>query len=502
MPHRTAQPVSAAPDAMHHEGRIGIIDIGSNSIRLVIYDGIKRTPKPLYNEKVFCGLGKGLELTGKLNPDAVKCAKQSIARLLTIVRLMDVTELKIMATAAIRDAKDGAVFVDYIEQKHQVHVSVISGKREAQLAASGVMASFFHPQGLVGDMGGGSIELIHLKDKTISQQDTLPIGPLRMIDASGGDRAVMKKLIAKRLDGLKWLSKTKPAAFFAIGGSFRAIARIHMELSDYPLHVIHHYTVRNADLLQLVRRILKMREAQIAKLPQMSSRRVPSMVPTCLILEYLLTKTKVPQVVFSTSGIREGYLHEKLSPYIKAEDPLIGSALELTGKTHAQTGYAKELYHWMSPLFVGEDIAHKRLRMAFCLLSEIGDRMHPEYRAEWAFHHLLQSTLTGVDHRERTMIALALYHRYQIKLKDEFSVLSLVTAHDRLWAKVVGIAGHLAYHLSGAMTGNLAFTRFRRTRGSLSLQLLPEVEDLMSDTIRKRMDGLGDAFKAFSKRRK
>ncbi len=493
---------SPTGEPIKHDGRIGIIDIGSNSIRLVIYDGIKRTPKALYNEKVFCGLGKGLELSGKLNPEGVKQARQSIARLLTVVKLMDVTELKILATAAIRDAKDGAAFVEEIETRHQVHVSVISGKREAQLAALGVMASFYKPHGLVGDMGGGSIELIRLKDQTIHKQDTLPIGPLRMVDASGGDRAKMKKLIHKRLGELTWLSQHRSPVFYAIGGSFRAIARIHMELSMYPLHVIHHYAVSNTELLQMVRYILSLRDAQIAKLPSLSSRRAASMVPTCLVLEYLLTRTKVGQVIFSTSGIREGYLHDKLTPYVKAEDPLIGSAMELAGLTHTQAAYAKELYQWMSPLFALENAEQKRLRLAFCLLSEIGDLMHPEYRAEWAFHHLLQSTLIGVNHRERTLIALALYHRYQVKLKDEFSVLSLVEPKDRLWAKVAGGAAHLAYHLSGAMPNNLAFTKFRRTQAGLKLQLLPEVADLMSDTIRKRMDGLGDAFKAFSKRRK
>jgi exopolyphosphatase/guanosine-5'-triphosphate,3'-diphosphate pyrophosphatase len=490
------------PTDRPHEGRIGIIDIGSNSIRLVIYSGIKRTPQPLYNEKVFCALGKGLEITGKLNPEGVKLAYASIARLLTIARLMDVVELKILATAAIRDAKDGRTFVETVADKYQVNITVISGKREARLAAAGVMSSFYEPDGLVGDMGGGSIELIRLKDHSTFDQDTLPIGPLRMIDATSGNKVKMQKLITKRLNEITWLAKTKASVFYAIGGSFRALAHIHMEQSSYPLHVLHHYSAKRSEILKLCKHIIPLSEAQISKLPGMAPRRVSSMAPAAMVMQQVLEQSGAGHVIFSTSGIREGYLYEKLSPYLRAEDPLTSSAMQLMQKPSHAHAYAKELFAWAAALFPKEPPALKRLRLAVSILSEIADLMHPEYRADWAFHHVLQSSLTGADHREKVMIALALYHRYKTKLKDEFSVLSLISPADRDWAKLVGTSAHLAYHLSGGMSGNLAFTKLSIKKSALHLYLSSDVEDLMSDAIRKRIDGLGEALKAFSSRAK
>lgn len=498
MPFSLITPGDSPPPERTHSGRIGIIDIGSNSIRLVVYAGIKRTPQPLYNEKVFCELGKGIEINGKLNPDGVKLAKEAIARLLTIARLLDVVELKIIATAAIRDAKDGDDFVSAIEKRYRIKVTVISGKREARLAAGGVMASFYQPEGLVGDMGGGSIELIHVKDQDTGEQDTLPIGPLRMLDATGGNAPKMKKLIGKRIGELKWLPKIKAQTFYAIGGSFRALAHIHMRQTDYPLHVLHNYRAKSSEITKLCRQITAMSPSQILKLPGLAARRAPSMIPAAMVLEQVIEQSGVSQVVFSASGIREGYLYEKLSPYLRAEDPLISSALMLTHKPAIAHAYAKELFVWMQPIFASESPQQRRLRMALCILSEIADRMHPEYRADWAFHHVLQSSLTGVDHREKVMLALALYHRYQTKLKDEFSVLDLISSHDRLWAKLTGISAHLAYHLSGGMSGNLAFTNLTLKRGEVQLYLSSDVEDLMSDSIRKRVEGLGETIKAFS----
>jgi exopolyphosphatase/guanosine-5'-triphosphate,3'-diphosphate pyrophosphatase len=482
-----------------HEGRLGVIDIGSNSIRLVVYDAIKRAPLPLFNEKVFCGLGKGLATSGKLNPDGVKLAESCIARFMALVRIMDVVELQILATAAVRDASDGAAFVETLERKHRIDITVISGKKEARLAAGGVCSSIYSPEGLAGDLGGGSIELIGLEDGVIGEQATLPIGPLRLIDASKGDRDKMRKLISEAIDAERWLEKAHPPHFYAIGGSFRALAHIHMAEEKYPLDIVHHYAIKNGPMRKLLKEIHNASPQEIAKMDGAPAKRAEALIPAALVLEHILDITEPMDVIFSASGIREGYLYEKLSPTLRAEDPLIASCTDMAQQNGRPPGFAHELYDWMSPLFAGESEATKRLRLAACILSEIAWRIHPDYRAEWSFFRVIQSTLSGMSHPERVAMALALYHRYQFKLKHDWEMLGLIRDRDKAWARLVGTAANLAFQISGGRPGHLDKVKLSLLKHEIEVSFGADAQDLMSDAVKKRVDGLGETFKAFAK---
>jgi exopolyphosphatase/guanosine-5'-triphosphate,3'-diphosphate pyrophosphatase len=482
-----------------HEGRLGVIDIGSNSIRLVVYDAIKRAPLPLFNEKVFCSLGKGLATTGKLNPEGVKLAEACIARFLALVRIMDVVELQILATAAVRDATDGAAFVEALERKHRIDITVISGKKEARLAADGVCSSIYMPEGLAGDLGGGSIELIGLDGGNINEQSTLPIGPLRLLDAGKGDKDKMRRLIIDAIDAERWLEKAHPPHFYAIGGSFRALAHIHMAKEAYPLDIVHHYTIKNGAMRKLLKEIHTSSPQEIAKMAGAPAKRAEALIPAALVLEHILDITEPIDVVFSSSGIREGYLFEKLSPSLRSEDPLIASSADMASQNGQAHGFAHELFHWMTPLFTDESGGTKRLRFAACTLSEIAWRIHPEYRAEWLFFRIIQSTLTGLSHPERVTLALALYHRHQFKLKHGWKVLELIREREMTWARLVGTAAGLAFQISGGRAGHLNKAPLSLLKHEIELAFAPEVQDLMSDAVRKRVDGLGEAFKAFAK---
>jgi len=485
-----------------HDGRLGVIDIGSNSIRLVVYDAIKRAPLPLFNEKIFCGLGKGLATSGKLNPEGIKLAEDCIKRFLALVRMMDVVELQILATAAVRDAEDGAAFVEALERKYRINITVISGKKEARLAANGVFSSVYRPEGLAGDLGGGSIELIGLEGGNITEQTTLPIGPLRLFDISKGDKDKMKKLISEAMDAERWLEHAHPPHFYAIGGSFRAIAHIHMAEEKYPLDIVHHYTIKNGPMRKLLKNIMNASPQEIAKMAGAPAKRSEALIPASMVLEHILDLTNPVDIIFSASGIREGYLYEKLSPGLRGEDPLLASCTDLASQSGRVPGFARELFAWMSPLFEEETETDKRLRFAACILSEIAWRIHPEYRAEWSFFRILQSTLTGLAHNERVTLALGVYHRYQFKLKHDWKVLNLVKDRDLAWARTVGTAANLAFQLSGGMAGNLGKVTLSLSKHELEVAFAEEVQDLMSDTIRKRVEGLGDAFRAFSKHSK
>lgn len=480
--------------------RVGIIDIGSNSIRLVIYDQLKRSPVPIYNEKVMCALGKGLATSGVLNPEGVKMARETIRRFLAMGRNMEISALYVIATAAIRDAKDGQDFARELEKSHGIDIEIISGNREARLGAYGVCSSMHQPHGITGDLGGGSFELVLLDGGKIEDHTTLPIGSLRIIDETGGNRDKMKKLVDTHFASLDWLKNKKTENFYAIGGGFRALARMHMEAKNYPLQILHQYEVKTDSLRDFLDDILSAEEKTLRELPGVQPKRVHQLPGAAIILQKIISHTKPDQVIFSGSGIREGYFYEKLSPYTRQQDGLLSSCTEFAVKGGRSTAYANELFNWMRPLIGKESDNDQRLRMAFCLLSNIALHIHNAYRGEWAYHRILQSALSGLSHRERVKLSLAMYHRYNYKMKYDWSSLSLIKEKDRNWALLIGSAANLAYHLTGSIAGNLPATRISVKDGRIKLDLSGVMADTVGQAVEKRLDGLQEAYEAYYKK--
>lgn len=476
--------------------RIGIIDIGSNSIRLVVYNAANRSPVPIYNEKVLCALGKGLANSGVLNPEGVAMGKVALRRFIAMARNMGIATLHVMATAAVRDAKDGKDFTNWVEKIYNVKVDVISGEEEAKLGAFAVCSSIYRPKGITADLGGGSLELVRVDDGKIGGHTSLPLGSLRMIDESKGDRDKLRKLIDKRFSEINWLDDEKTPSVYAIGGSFRAIAKIYMVLNDYPLEILHEYTVDAKNFMIFIKDILAMSNDKLEKLPASSSKRVPALAGAALVLEKLISVSKAQQVVFSASGIREGYVYEKLPLAQRSEDGLLSSCRDFSTRNGRSCNYSQELFDWMQPLITNENERMTRIRHAFCLLSDIAIHIHPEYRANWAFQRIIFSAFTSITHTERVILALALYHRYQFKLKEDFAVLKLISPAEKMWARMVGTSANLAYHLSGGTAGNLPKTTLVIRDKNVVLQFVGDMADIMGDSIQKRIDGTDEAYKA------
>lgn len=479
-------------------GLVGIIDIGSNSVRMVVYHGLRRVPLPLFNEKYMCALGKGLARTGKLNPQGVESAKAVIARFLVMAKRLRVESLDIVATAAVRDAENGKEFVRYLEREHGIEVTVITGEREAELAAQGILASVNEPFGISADLGGGSMELATVERSKIGHRTSLKLGSLRVLDGSEGSVAKMEQLAKKELKSVSWLKDVSPPMIYAIGGGFRALAKLHMRKTDYPLDIVHEYVMSKRSVGQMFDKLVDMKPQEIAELPGISAKRAITLVPTAVVLQQLLQATGAPDVMFSVSGIREGFFYNLLNDEQKQEDALLASAEDLAALIGRQGSYAKELFNWMTPLFINEPFLWRRLRMALCMLSELAWSIDPNFRATWAYNRIIQSSLKGMDHRERIMLALALYHRYQTKWKGEKTELKLLDERERLWARCVGLAANLAFNLSGGRAGNLHHARLTWHDGQVKLALDEEASPLRTETVEKRLDGLGDALRAFA----
>jgi len=479
------------------DGRVGIIDIGSNSIRLVVYDAHKRSPVPIYNEKVMCALGKGLATSGVLNPEGVELGKIALRRFIAMGHNMEIAALHVMATAAVRDAADGRDFTRWIEKTHKVKVDIISGEEEARLGASAICSTIYRPCGITADLGGGSLELVRVNDYNTLSHTSLSLGSLRMIDECKGDRDKLKKIIDKRFAEIDWLNAEETPNIYPIGGSFRALAKIHMEANNYPLEILHEYTVDAKKFVVFLREIAVMPVEKLERLSNHAAKRAPALTGAAMVLDKLISESSAGQVVFSASGIREGYVYDHLPDHERGEDGLLSSCYEFAARGRRSPEYAFELFEWMQPLLKEETEQEKRLRLAFCLLSDIALHIHPEYRAEWAFQRIIYSAFTSIDHGQRVKLALALYHRYKFKLKEDFSVLKLISAEDKKWAALLGASANLAYHLSGSIKGNLPKTAITIKDRNVVLQLLGNMTDIMGEAVQKRTDGLNETYRAY-----
>src|SRR6185503_8358861 len=486
----------AAGGAAHSRlgpGRVGIIDVGSNSIRLVVYERASRAPLPVFNEKVLCGLARGLDATGRLNPQGVEMALANIDRFTTLAHNMKVTSLDLLATAAVRDASDGPAFMNALASRPGIQAHIVSGQDEARFSGYGVMCGMPDASGVMGDLGGGSLELVALGQGRIGNSTTLPIGPLRLMSSGKTDP---KRLVVDAIEGVRWLREESGKTFYAVGGAWRSFARLHMEQAGYPLHIIHHYDIP-ADEARAVARLIAVQSAKsLEKMPGVSRRRIDTLPLACLALDRLLAALKPRNVVFSAFGLREGFYYSRLSDGERERHPLIAFAEEQGADWRRFDLAPSEIFDWLTPIFVGETEAERILRIAACHLSDISWNDHPDYRAEQAYIRVLHLPAPGMSHRERAILAMTLAYRYKSDSKSGAldTALRLSDGKGRSFARRLGACLRLAYNLSGGAPGLLPQVQLRRTDRELRLIVPDALKRSLGDVTARRLEGAAEAF--------
>lgn len=473
-----------------------MVDIGSNSIRLVVFNGASRAPFTLFNEKVLCGLGRGLDATGRLSEDGARLALDNLVRFVRLAKAMAVKRLDLLATAAVRDASNGAEFVKEAERRCRVRVRTISGEEEARLSALGVVSGIPEADGLMGDLGGGSLELVALDRGKIGEHTTLPLGPVRLMDNLVDDFEQARAVVDRHLDAVPWLPTLRGRSFYPVGGAWRTLARIHMEQNGYPLHVIHHYGIARRQAEDLARVLGRLGRRSLASIPGLSKRRVETLPFAALVLERLLRLAKPDQVTFSAFGLREGHLFATLPAAEKAKDPLISACVELAEEEARFGDHGQELQRWIDPLFPADDDEARRLRLAACTLSDIGWREHPDYRARQVCTRILHLPVAGIDHEGRVAIALAVYMRYGGELEESGleQLLGMLSEAERDHWQNVGLALRLAYALSAATPSILRRIRLTASDTRITLHLPRDHNDLLGEAVERRFEALGKAL--------
>ncbi len=480
-----------------HLPRCGVVDLGSNSVRLVVYEGHTRNPMPIFNEKAVLRLGRGLQTTGRLNEEGMELALTVMHRYGAVARAMNAQPFEVLATAAVRDAANGPAFVAALRDRMPgVPIHILSGAEEAAYSADGVVCGIPAADGVLADIGGGSLEVVRLVGGVRGSSQTLPLGVIRLSERSGGDPVRARAFAEADLQAVSWLGEAFGRDLYLVGGAWRALARIHMAQSAYPLNMVHHYTIGRDAARDLADLIATAPRKVLERLPGAPRRRIDDLPFAAVTLRRLLRVTGVHRVIFSASGLREGWFMRRMPPEIRDQDPLLSAARELAARHGRDPSLPPALVAWTRPLFPRETGLADKLREAACWMSDIGSHDHPEFRAEQAFLRVLRQPGVGLDHRARAFLALAVALRYEAEpdagfLRPARMLMDTETTHR---AEVLGIALRLAYTLSAGTKDLLAGTRLRIDGTRLLLLLRENSGVFAGESVIRRLDRLAQAL--------
>lgn len=475
---------------------VAVIDIGSNSVRLVVYEGDKRSPSPLFNEKVLCGLGRTLATTGRLDAQGMSRALRALQRFRALTAQIGADGPHVIATAAAREAENGPEFIAEAERVCGAPITVLSGREEAKLAALGVIAGSYKVDGLAADLGGGSLEIIDIREQKLVGGATLPLGGLRLIDQSGNSLKEAAKLVDEALAQVDWLADGRGRPFYAVGGTWRAFARLHMAQHDYPLTVMHGYSMSAAETRDFAHLLDRLSPSSLEGINAISKARRETVPYGALVLERLIAAMQPSRVVVSAFGVREGLVYDLLSEGERRRDPLLSACEKMAIQRSRSPEYAHELFEWTEELFrmpeFSETPEQRRLRQAACMLSDIEWQGHPDHRGRQSLDLIAYASFAGVDHPGRAFLALTAFYRHQGVGNDDGGtrLRELLDEDSYKRVRILAAAVRAAAMISASMSGVILRTPLVREGDRLILQLPDAFSILNGERLERRFAAL------------
>ena len=473
---------------------LAVVDIGSNSVRLVVYEGVARAPTILFNEKMMAGLGRGIVATGRLDEEAVRRALEELRRFRALAEQAGAVSLHAIATAAAREAENGMDFVRRAEDILGVPIQVLSGIEEANYSAQGVISAFHRPDGIAGDLGGGSLELVEIAGEGTGKGITLPLGGLRLQEMAKDSPAAAARIAREELRRAKFLAGGRDRTFYCVGGTWRNLARLHMVSTGYPLPVMQHYELDLADMATFLKQVAGGDLGQMRGIKRISKTRRALLPYGAAVLREIIDVMRPKSVVASAFGVREGYLHTLLSQEERLRDPLISAAEELAILRARSVTHARELAAWTDEAFavfgIEENENDARYRRAACLLADIGWRAHAEYRGTQSLNIIAHASFIGIDHPGRAFIALTNLFRHEGIYEDDVSpaMKALAGPHHLARARILGALLRVVYLFSASMPGIMPKLKWRQGEdGRLFLTVPASHADLMGERPDMRM---------------
>ncbi len=491
--------MSPSSDTSPTPGRLSrsaVVDLGSNSVRLVVFEGLGRNPIAIFNEKAVLRLGRGVSTTGRLNAEAVAQALTVMNRYRAIAEAMGASPFDVLATSAVRDARNGPELVATLAARMpDARIRVLSGAEEAALSAEGVLCGIPSADGILADIGGGSLELVRLDAGTSGAAATLPIGVIRLAERAGEDAARARALVEAELATVPWLAEGAGRDLYVVGGAWRALARIHIAQTRYPLNMVHHYTIGRDEARDLAGVIAGAGRRALERMAGAPRRRIDDLPYAAIVLRRLLRATGARRVVFSANGLREGWFMAQVPESVRREDPLLSAGREYAARLGRDPDLPPALAAWTTPLFPAETPEQRRLRAVACWMSDIGSHDHPEYRAEQAYLRILRQPGIALDHHARAFLATTLALRYEAEPDAPFLGLArgLLNPEALRRATILGVALRLAYTLSAGTTALLAGTALE-VGATLTLRLAEGSGVFAGESVTRRLDRLAEAL--------
>lgn len=471
--------------------RLAVIDIGSNSVRLVVYAGNQRIPSIIFNEKILAGLGSELATTGNIGQQSFERAIRALRRFKILCDNFRVDNIDVIATAAVRDAHNGADFVAAVSAIG-LNIVIIDGHQEAQYSALGVMSAFPGQNGIMADLGGGSLELAHISNGKILQKVSLPMGVLRVQNWYEEGYDQIYSAFQKYLNQAGWQPIGDHIPLFLVGGSWRSLARIDMDRKNYPLRVVDHYEIdplRIDDMAQAIS--IDMSKDHYIDLG-ISSSRIKTLPIAAALLKAVVQNFESQQVRISAFGLREGLLFSKLSDEERAMDPLMISTKQFARTQRRFHDKKAPIFDWISTLFDNESNSERRIRRAFCNLSDVAWMANPDFRAEWALEIGLHGRWSAISGSERDMLGQALFTCFGGGAKLYPNGGKLANAAQMQLAITWGLAARLAQRLSGGRNEPLSKTKMSVDAKMITLHCETDYMDLCGESVTKRVSQLAD----------
>lgn len=478
-----------------------VIDVGSNSVRLVLYRLEGRAIWTTYNEKVLAGLGRDLGATGRLSVEGAEQALAALRRFRAVLDAVKPTEVFTAATAAVRDAADGPDFVRRVKDETGLSLRVLSGEEEARYAALGVLAGAPDGIGVVGDLGGASLELTRLEASGPGDAVTMPLGPFALGFARGDDPRKLRAAIEAQVAAVA--GRFQADTFHAVGGAWRNLALLHMGMSGYPLQIVHEYEMGRAEALTTARVISRLSASSLERIPGVSRKRLETLPHAAAVLEALVEQLGVKRILTSACGLREGLLYEAMAPKVRAQDPLIAGCAALGGRLATDEGLGAALEAWVAPVFAARPAVFGArdgvLTAAACRLADLGATLHPDHRATLVFEQVLRAPIAGQTHAERAFLAVAAFHRHTSGdvLPEPATIARILPEAQRRRARALGAAIRLGCDLSGRSSALLMRSRIALEDGKLLLTTEPQWADmLLGEQTKRRAQALAKALGA------
>jgi len=474
---------TAFPNAVPHRA---VIDIGSNTVRMVVYGGAQRAPNVLINEKVVARLGGELQQTGHLSDQSIEVALAGLRRFRRILTDLHVRDVDVIATAAPRLAENGPDFLDQV-RRCGFEPMLLSGEEEARTSALGVIGAFPGARGVVADLGGASLELVQIREGQSIHGVSLPLGALMLPALRAQGAAKFKRLVNRALKREDWAHPVNEPLYM-VGGTWRALAGFAMHEMDHPLTDPHGFEIDGAEALRLARsvRLTKPKKLNVSRVAAMRAAMLPD---AAALLQLLIARLEPSKLVFSSWGLREGRLFQALDPAARAQDPLLSGIASFSAPRGGPPTLAMKIAGWTVDALPRGGRGSERVRLAATMLALASMQIEPNLRLRQSINWALYKRWVDLSDEGRAMIAAAL--SANCGNLDLPKPLGRLAGRDMLEEAIVwGLAIRLARRLGAGSRRSLRNSALAAKRGRLVLYLGESHADLRAEHVEQDLANL------------